>query len=355
VSLEQFASDVLCIGCFFLDCTIVIARLTKTHFRDANASKIMISHRLFFPLLGVSLLPRLCQGQGVYRYVVLFQGATDNEISCPAPNPTVIISSGTSDVQLVDVEGPNCVPDGNDLVCTGAGSVLFDVVEGDGLFDQFSGAILNVRLESSSEEPFSCSTGSPSQAFALGQLCPNDTVDYGALATCFPVSGFLVQDNSIPLCASFCNSDDGICTDQSLEPIYTERFHGGCMWPATAGGGDADDNEPTAAPTVAPPSSATNAPAHAPTPLATPSPDLSRTLPYTVYLSGGCIGQNELGVTEQATVRDCAALCDADQLCVSFEYENSGETCQLSSTCSSFDMTVNDPMDSFNWYLKEDM
>jgi len=34
---------------------------------------------------------------------------------------------------------------------------------------------------------------------------------------------------------------------------------------------------------------------------------------YTAYFSGGCIGGNELGVTEQTTVCDCAALCNADE------------------------------------------
>ena len=50
---------------------------------------------------------------------------------------------------------------------------------------------------------------------------------------------------------------------------------------------------------------------------------------------------------EQTTVRDCAALCDADESCLSFEYEHDGP-----SSCSSFDMMVDDSSHSFNWYLK---
>jgi len=77
--------------------------------------------------------------------------------------------------------------------------------------------------------------------------------------------------------------------------------------------------------------------------------------PYVLHTTGGCLSRNELGVTSEATVRDCAALCDAAPTCVSFEYQNSGSKCQLSTSCDRYDWTVKDPGNEYNWYLKGDL
>ena len=73
---------------------------------------------------------------------------------------------------------------------------------------------------------------------------------------------------------------------------------------------------------------------------------------YAAYGTGGCEGRNELGTSEESTVQECADLCSSDITCVSFEYEKGGTTCQRSSTCDHFDMTVNDPADVNYFYLK---
>lgn len=58
---------------------------------------------------------------------------------------------------------------------------------------------------------------------------------------------------------------------------------------------------------------------------------------YDEYTTGGCRGQNELGITNRDTIRDCQNECDkfsSVEKCVSFEYEKEGKLCQLSSTCT---------------------
>lgn len=74
--------------------------------------------------------------------------------------------------------------------------------------------------------------------------------------------------------------------------------------------------------------------------------------PYTVFMGKGCINRNELGISEQPTVRACAALCDANPACVSFEYLNDGQRCQLSSSCRLGQTEESSDTDAFNWYLK---
>lgn len=74
---------------------------------------------------------------------------------------------------------------------------------------------------------------------------------------------------------------------------------------------------------------------------------------YIMYTTGGCVGRNELGTKTKATVRDCAEECNARPNCVSFEFSSDGKNrCQLSSSCDSFDKTVNQPFDPFDFYLK---
>lgn len=73
---------------------------------------------------------------------------------------------------------------------------------------------------------------------------------------------------------------------------------------------------------------------------------------YMFYKNGGCAGRNELGIMSKPVVEDCAKACDALPDCVSFEFKRSSTRCQLSSTCSNFDLTVNDPTSAYMWYLK---
>lgn len=70
------------------------------------------------------------------------------------------------------------------------------------------------------------------------------------------------------------------------------------------------------------------------------------------YKTGGCTGRNELGIISKPVVEECAAACDALSNCVSFEYKRSSTTCQLSSTCANFDLTVNNPTSAYGWYLR---
>ena len=73
---------------------------------------------------------------------------------------------------------------------------------------------------------------------------------------------------------------------------------------------------------------------------------------YQSLSTGGCSGRNELGSTFGGSMQDCADACDADSTCVSFEYSKTGTECMRSTTCSSLDMTLNDPNDPFYFYLK---
>ena len=74
-------------------------------------------------------------------------------------------------------------------------------------------------------------------------------------------------------------------------------------------------------------------------------------------MTGGCSDRDELGGSEVGTVQACAKLCDDKPSCVSFGYDKAGQgsTCQLSTTCSSFDMTLKQASDSMMmmmWYRK---
>ena len=73
---------------------------------------------------------------------------------------------------------------------------------------------------------------------------------------------------------------------------------------------------------------------------------------YMGYNTGGCAGMNELGTFSKPVVEECAAACDALSACVSFEYKRSSTTCQLSSSCDRFDLTLNEDNSSYMWYLK---
>lgn len=78
--------------------------------------------------------------------------------------------------------------------------------------------------------------------------------------------------------------------------------------------------------------------------------NLSHTI--SLFLAGGCSGRNELGITTKPSVENCASACDALSDCVSFEYKRSNTNCMLSSTCENFEMTVNQPGNSYMWYEK---
>ena len=109
----------------------------------------------------------------------------------------------------------------------------------------------------------------------------------------------------------------------------------------------------------------TNSPSSSPTSLSpTASPvksPLGRlgggepTTPATYYMgynTGGCSGRNELGIITKPVVEECAAACDALPDCVSFEYKRGSTNCNLSSTCDNFELTVNQPGNSYHWYVK---
>ena len=57
-------------------------------------------------------------------------------------------------------------------------------------------------------------------------------------------------------------------------------------------------------------------------------------LVYDQYDAQGCSGRNEL-YAGTADVATCAAACDADSTCVSFEHNTDNDGCQRSTTCIS--------------------
>jgi len=215
---------------------------------------------------------RALQDGTFYRYQVPFQGEM-GETNCPRPIPTVYISSGSNDVELVEVsDGVTCEAQGNDLECRGEGVATFDVYESDGFFGDFTGFLLTVRMRQPESE-FTCSPSTRvAQAFSLLQLCPDGS---GAvvLETCFvgnnefAIDGFETSEGT-PICVSFCDSET--CTADDLREIYTQRTVSGCEW-------EPSDITPTApAPTTAPVSSPlgpapTNAPSANPPDPAAPT------------------------------------------------------------------------------------
>jgi len=72
---------------------------------------------------------------------------------------------------------------------------------------------------------------------------------------------------------------------------------------------------------------------------------------YSKYTTGGCVGLNELGKSEQNNVQACAALCNVEPACVSFEYGKFNTRCQLSSSCR-YEDTVDDTYDHYNYFEK---
>lgn len=71
--------------------------------------------------------------------------------------------------------------------------------------------------------------------------------------------------------------------------------------------------------------------------------------------TGGCKDDmNELGVTQES-LRDCAALCEDEWACLSFQYPKDGGTrCALSNSCNGdrWKATVQDPDDSNYLYIR---
>ena len=60
---------------------------------------------------------------------------------------------------------------------------------------------------------------------------------------------------------------------------------------------------------------------------------VSMQLPEYYAYKGGCSGRNELG-TSDATLLNCLALCDEDDTCTSFEYDEASTSCHRSTSCT---------------------
>lgn len=184
-----------------------------------------------------------------YRYQVIFQGGT-GETNCPRPTPTIDITSSSNTVEFVEAsEGVECRPEGQRLVCTGEGTATFNVYPDNGgcafcgLFGEITGIFLSATMRTPQDE-FICNpvtSDGVSQAFTMGQLCPNGSKNF-VLETCLPdVSKYRVFDG-VPLCVSSCNS--ATCTEQDLVETRTEVVVGGCEWES--------NGPPAVVPTAAP-------------------------------------------------------------------------------------------------------
>lgn len=157
-----------------------------------------------------------------WRYVLIFDGMSADEGACVAPDPVASISSGDAEIELVDYRESRCTFEDRSLVCQGSGTIIFDA------YDAIEGTLLRVDMKPL-VGPTSC-TGTVSQAFTLGLVCPDGRVSYEMLGTCVPASAYFLKENTtVPLCVATCGDS---CTERVLGEISTEIFHYGCQWPS---------------------------------------------------------------------------------------------------------------------------
>ena len=77
---------------------------------------------------------------------------------------------------------------------------------------------------------------------------------------------------------------------------------------------------------------------------------------YFVYANRACQGRNELGIIHDKTLQECAAECNAQPTCISFEHGHSGQytdRCQLSSSCTLDLFTECTACPNFDTFVKD--
>ncbi len=183
------------------------------------------------------------------RYVVAVQGQSRDQIACPPPEPTVSIQAGTAPITIVTSESTSCtVPaTGLGIVCTGAGTVTFDVTLPGGTAES---PRLNIEMKPPTT-PFSCTSGLPvAQAYTLGQMCPDGTSDNMNVLNCSPAVSFRFtglgpRELGSVICVTDCSAD--VCTqDDFLPSVSTSSLTRSCIWESAPG------PVPTAAPNPVP-------------------------------------------------------------------------------------------------------
>jgi hypothetical protein len=219
-------------------------------------------------LVAISFLNRVVYAD-FWRYIVFLQATSGDVETCPPPMPTVSIRAGTATVRVFETsEFLNClVPeDGFGLICTGTGGVTFDIIQ------PSTGDVDPLNIAMGPPAPFSCSgAGLPvSQAYGLGQVCTDGSVDAMTRLNCSPAAAFITVGMA-SLCFSPCVAD--VCTESDFFDVTTTVTHGGCQFPDEFGPTPTQAPftlpvTPTQAPVTLPP--ATVAPAATPAPVTGP-------------------------------------------------------------------------------------
>jgi hypothetical protein len=191
-------------------------------------------------LVAVSFLNRVVHAD-FWRYITVIQGGSADGGVCSPPAPSLTIRAGTATVRLFETtQGLTCVPpaDGFGFDCIGIGSVTYEIVQPVG-----DAPALNIVMASPAAA-FECSAGlAVTQAYTLGQICPDGTVNTRTKINCSPGSAFRLGDTA-NFCVASCDATTnpgGVCTQTDLFEITTATTNDGCVF-----------EEATVAPVVAP-------------------------------------------------------------------------------------------------------
>lgn len=203
-----------------------------------------------------------------YRFEVTFQGATEDETSCPAPDPLVQINCPATLRIVEQLLGTECALEGNTVTCRGNGQVILDCYSTSTAQDSLILGPLGVRMPS--PDPFFCEeANNVGQAFIIGSICPDNTKDQSDRTTCSPLdtTGFL---SGTTLCFRECS---GGCSEQDLAEMSGEAL-GTCRWDQdqTASPVSPTTQPPVTLPTLAPVVSPTEPPVTPPTQAPVPPP-----------------------------------------------------------------------------------
>lgn len=196
-----------------------------------------------------------------WRYIVGLQGQSRDASACAPPTPSVSIQAGTAPITIVTTELTSCsVPaSGVGIVCTGAGTVTFDVTQPAGTSQT---TLVNIEMKPPTTS-FTCSSGLPvAQAYTLGQLCPDGTGNFMQVLNCSPAQTFRFtglgpRELGSVICVTDCSGP--VCTEDDFLPsVSTSAIARGCVWESTPG------NVPTAVPNRPPVPAPTRSPTASP-------------------------------------------------------------------------------------------
>lgn len=200
-------------------------------------------------------------GGDFYRYQVTFQGATDDQSTCLAPEPVIEINCPAT-LRMMVVEQfltAECVQESNTVTCFGNGMVTVDCYSTSIQQDVLILGPLVVRMPSPG--PFFCDAAmNVGQAFFISSLCPDGTQDHSDRALCVP-SDTSIDVSGIRTCFRICS---GECSEQNLAPMSREAI-GTCRWEGDQTAAPMPATQPPVIPPTAPEEIPTESPVAPPT------------------------------------------------------------------------------------------